>query len=345
MSKRPLAAARWSGVLLFVFKHDGSHLCSSIKYFIMCRWPPSAALWRGVRPNLPWMFGLHFTSVMKNWTISKWPNAAAKCKGVVQFDLWPLKSGDQEPQKGTIKQLNTLFANQKMWSQSQTLQQATYKWLPLALADWIGGNDRHLALPSQMCMGDWLFYAGERVNPAKFGCHPHNAGELEGLTSPCPTHISLSHPPPRLTHLPLSHPHLPVPPTSTCLTLSTDAELVCMQRPSFLCSAQYDVQKCTKVFKGLLRLPLYGYSSPMQGLFFNCWVLHNKMALLAFPCLHVTLSYLWSTVGKPPSLYSNFSCSTIEVAIYSLPLYGKCNFWTIKVAIKAGGFPYCRPQI
>ena len=30
-------------------------------------------------------------------------------------------------------------------------------------------------------MGDWLFYAGERVNIAKSGCHPRKAGELEGL--------------------------------------------------------------------------------------------------------------------------------------------------------------------
>ena len=94
--------------------------------------------------------------------------------------------------------------------------------------------------------------------------------------SPCLTHLLLSHPhlpvPPTSPHLPLSH---PPPPTSPCLThlpppppvspispcpthlnlshLSTDAELVCMQRPSFLRSAQYDIQKCTRVFKRLLR--------------------------------------------------------------------------------------------
>ena len=35
------------------------------------------------------------------------------------FDPWKLS--DQEPQKGTIKQSSTLFADQKAWSRSQTL--------------------------------------------------------------------------------------------------------------------------------------------------------------------------------------------------------------------------------
>ena len=61
------------------------------------------------------------------------------------FDPW--KSSNQEPQKGTIKWSNTLFANQKIRLQSQTLQLVTYKWLPLAVAEWISGNDRHLAQP------------------------------------------------------------------------------------------------------------------------------------------------------------------------------------------------------
>ena len=58
------------------------------------------------------------------------------------FDPWKLS--DRERQ-GTIKRSNTLFADQKAWSRSQTLQQATYKWLPLGVADWISGNDRRLA--------------------------------------------------------------------------------------------------------------------------------------------------------------------------------------------------------
>ena len=39
------------------------------------------------------------------------------------------KSSDQELQKGTINWSSTIFADQKSWSCSQTLQQATYKWL------------------------------------------------------------------------------------------------------------------------------------------------------------------------------------------------------------------------
>ena len=35
---------------------------------------------------------------------------------------------------GTIKRSSTFFADQKSWSRSQTLQQVTYKWLPLDLA-------------------------------------------------------------------------------------------------------------------------------------------------------------------------------------------------------------------
>ena len=90
--------------------------------------------------------------------------------------FWPLKLKQSGPQKGTIKRPNTLFADRKTWSQSQTLNQVMYKWLPLAVADWISGNDRCLA----RC--GWLFYAGEQVNPAKSGCPLWNAGELEGVT-------------------------------------------------------------------------------------------------------------------------------------------------------------------
>ena len=46
----------------------------------------------------------------------------------VTFNPW--KSSDQEAQKGTVKWSSTLFADQKTWSGSQTLLQATYKWLP-----------------------------------------------------------------------------------------------------------------------------------------------------------------------------------------------------------------------
>ena len=47
----------------------------------------------------------------------------------VTIDPW--KSTNQELQKGTIMWSSTLFANQKTWSWSQTLLQATCKWLPL----------------------------------------------------------------------------------------------------------------------------------------------------------------------------------------------------------------------
>ena len=40
-------------------------------------------------------------------------------------------SRNQELQKGTINWSSTIFAEQKSWSWSQILQQATYKWLPL----------------------------------------------------------------------------------------------------------------------------------------------------------------------------------------------------------------------
>ena len=105
------------------------------------------------------------------------------CGCNLTFDLWKLSG--RERQKGKIKRSNTLFADQKAWSRSQTLQQATYKWLPLGVADWISGNDRRLAQPSQMWVTAWLFYAGERVSHAKSGCHPQNAGELEGLSYTC----------------------------------------------------------------------------------------------------------------------------------------------------------------
>ena len=69
------------------------------------------------------------------------------------FDPWKLS--DRERQKGTIKWSNTLFADQKAWSRLQTLQQATYKWLPLGVVDWISGNDWRLAQPSQMQVTDY----------------------------------------------------------------------------------------------------------------------------------------------------------------------------------------------
>ena len=70
-------------VFFFLPEHDWSHPCSSIKYFILWRWPFSAALWRGWQPCFPGVFGLHFSSVMKNRTMSMWPFIAAMCKGVV----------------------------------------------------------------------------------------------------------------------------------------------------------------------------------------------------------------------------------------------------------------------
>ena len=71
------------------------------------------------------------------------------------FDPWKSSDPELEPRKRTIKRSNTLFTDQKTWSQSQTLQQATYKWLPLAVADWISGNDRRLAQSSKMWVTDY----------------------------------------------------------------------------------------------------------------------------------------------------------------------------------------------
>ena len=81
ISKCPLNAARWSSVCLFSFEQDGSNPCSSIKYFIMCRWPCSTALrsWRIV--------GLHFRSVMKDLSISKWPWCTATWMGVLPTEF------------------------------------------------------------------------------------------------------------------------------------------------------------------------------------------------------------------------------------------------------------------
>ena len=90
----------------------------------------------------------------------------------LQFDLWPLKvkwSGASEGNDQTIKHL---FC--RSWS--QTLQQVTYKWLPLGVADFdrqkvclitwsfpsgapdcliFSGNDLRLAQPSQMRLTDY----------------------------------------------------------------------------------------------------------------------------------------------------------------------------------------------
>ena len=81
------------------------------------------------------------------------------CGCNLTFDPWKLSS--QERQKGKIKRSNTLFANQKAWSRSQTLQQATYKWPPLGVADWISGNDRRLVQPSQMWVTDYSTWVSE----------------------------------------------------------------------------------------------------------------------------------------------------------------------------------------
>ena len=57
------------------------------------------------------------------------------------------------------------------------LQQATYKWVPLAVADWISRNDWCLAQPSQMRVIDWLFYAGAWASePCKIWVSPSKCG-------------------------------------------------------------------------------------------------------------------------------------------------------------------------
>ena len=51
----------------------------------------------------------------------------------LRFVLWtPVKSSDQEPRNGPIKQSRTTFTDQDSWSWSQTLLQATHMRLPLA---------------------------------------------------------------------------------------------------------------------------------------------------------------------------------------------------------------------
>ena len=55
------------------------------------------------------------------------------------FDHWPIENQ-------VIKQSNTLFAGQKSWSWSQTLQ-VTYKWLPLSpVSDCTENAHRHASL-------------------------------------------------------------------------------------------------------------------------------------------------------------------------------------------------------
>ena len=84
---------------------------------------------------------------------------------------------------------------------------------------------------------------GFSVGYIRLGTRLHVTLRVTPPTSPCPTHIPLSHPylpvpPISLNYLPLSHlppsaapispvsPTLPAPPTSPCPTLSTDTELV-----------------------------------------------------------------------------------------------------------------------
>ena len=105
-----------------------------------------------------------------------WTAKKQRIKSNLTFQ--PGKPSDQEPHKGMIKWSSTLAAYQKTSLRLQTLQQMTIKWLSLAVADWINGKYRRLV---QLARGGWLFYTGERVNPAKSRCHPQKAGDSEGL--------------------------------------------------------------------------------------------------------------------------------------------------------------------
>ena len=67
---------------------------------------------------------------------SRWPPNCYKStikNALLQSDLWPLKIKRSRASEGTIKRSSILFADQKIWSRSQTLLQVTYKWLPLVI--------------------------------------------------------------------------------------------------------------------------------------------------------------------------------------------------------------------
>ena len=100
----------------------------------------------------------------------------------LQFDLWPLKikqPGTSEENNQVIKHTFCQSKNSIAVANAST---GDIKWLPLAVAEWISGNDRHLAQHSQMQVTDYSTWVSG-WNPAKSGCHPWNAGELEGLLS------------------------------------------------------------------------------------------------------------------------------------------------------------------
>ena len=54
----------------------------------------------------------------------------------LRFVLWtPVKSSNQEPRNGAIKQSRTIFIDQDSWSQSQMLLWAKRMWLPLEILE------------------------------------------------------------------------------------------------------------------------------------------------------------------------------------------------------------------
>ena len=94
-------------------------------------------------------------------------------KAWLQFDLWPLKIKRSGASEGNDHMIKHFLAIKKAWLQLQKFQQATYKWLPLAVADWINRNDQHLDLARCGWLTILHEWAGEpckiQVSPMKYG--------------------------------------------------------------------------------------------------------------------------------------------------------------------------------
>ena len=97
--------------------------------------------------------------------------------------------------KETIKQLNTLFANQKSLSWSQMLQQAAYKWQPLEHVAYCRPIHFHLSM-SPTKLWSWntglLLRIENLKNFSSYGYTIHNA-PINVMPPPPPLHPKLGY--------------------------------------------------------------------------------------------------------------------------------------------------------
>ena len=112
---------------------------------------------------------LRFCGSSSNFSLQNlgaWHLGAAKVSNPREFS----------PQKSHFSSIRQVFSLQSFYC-------TVLSRLHDPVAGWISGKDRSLAQSSYSLArcGDWLSYAGERVNLAKSGCHPRKASELEGL--------------------------------------------------------------------------------------------------------------------------------------------------------------------